>query len=835
MDEEDLKDIPITKILHRQKILNLVQQLLNPPTPRGSGTGKANSDCSATSTTAPSSPRGVSVVVPKQKHQVREVSVKCIYKDKVSHFMLTASDTFETFQYKLRGEFGCRLFAKYKDEEGDLVTIRNERDVRIMYAYAQKVRLTLILYSTRPEREKGEDGRVGNHKRKDFKQRMEDKKEKRREEREREEKEKRDKEKGKEKEERERGKGKEREEKDRKDKRKREKDKYGTIKSRTRKRTNNANFSTFEVLESFVDAVVSIDHRGIVLFFNGAAEDMFGWDREEMLGKNVNILMNDQDSKAHQGYLRKYRQRGRGAIMGKGKKVTAKSKQGRLFDVWLSLSETNVSYTAIIQEIQEGMRVRPTTSANSTSTASSAVDLSELFSFFDTYNEAVLVTLESGIIQYANKKVYATFGHDNLVGAPASIICPALCSSKGKDLLSDYLLSVKHGRQGIGIGAISHSAEFNIGAGLSTSPPLHDPTTTAPSHLLNESNQRDVLCYTSSGSIVAMILELSHQSIPDGRTVFTALFKYHKEDTHGHKQHLTVPGFSGSGGGGGGGSERGDSVMSREMMTVLQVQREVIASLLIPAMVINQDCLIQEMNSSALELFGYSLVEVLGRNVSMLMPVELREYHTRWVQDYAQTKKGKNLDGSSDVVGKGRMVVGISKGGRPLKIMLSVTAVDEREIEGEDRETIFTGILQPIDHDADPISQNEKLQQQISVLQLLALPACIITQDSKIRGFNPAAEELFGYKFFEVDRKDVSMLIPPGELRAKHPQLVQDFYKGKKKKEDSEIVGKERDVIGRHKNGHNIEIKLSVTELKDEEEDLSIYTGIFTTVALSSS
>ena len=351
--------------------------------------------------------------------------------------MLTNSDTFDTFQYKLRGEFGSRLFAKYKDADGDLVTIRNERDVKMMYSYAQKVRLTLILYSVRPARDEEEGTTVAAYKRKDFKKHMVEKREKRRgverererAEREREEKVKeKEKEKGKrERKEKRRDRETEREEKAKKEKKRRDRSERRMARSRaTTKKRNNANFSTFEVLESFVDAVVTIDHRGVILFFNGAAEDMFGWDREEILGKNATLLMNELDAKAHGGYLRRYRQRGRGGIMGKGKKVTAKAKGGRLFDVWLSLSETNVSYTAIIQEIQEGKRVMPMGG----STASSSMDLGELFSFFDMYTEAVVVMLESGIIQYANKKVYTTFGHENLVGAPASIICPALCSSK---------------------------------------------------------------------------------------------------------------------------------------------------------------------------------------------------------------------------------------------------------------------------------------------------------------------------------------------------------------------------------------------------------------------
>ena len=84
MDDDDLRELPIPKEVHRQKILYLVHQLINPQD-TSSQNSDGRSSTSATSTVAPSSPRGISVTIPREL-SAREVAVKCIFKDKVFFF-----------------------------------------------------------------------------------------------------------------------------------------------------------------------------------------------------------------------------------------------------------------------------------------------------------------------------------------------------------------------------------------------------------------------------------------------------------------------------------------------------------------------------------------------------------------------------------------------------------------------------------------------------------------------------------------------------------------------------------------------------------------------------
>ncbi|MCH8348493.1 MAG: PAS domain S-box protein, partial [Proteobacteria bacterium] len=57
------------------------------------------------------------------------------------------------------------------------------------------------------------------------------------------------------------------------------------------------------VLDTMVDGLVVIDEKGIVLNINKAGAEMFGYSEEEIIGNNVNMLMNPYDNKHHGGYL----------------------------------------------------------------------------------------------------------------------------------------------------------------------------------------------------------------------------------------------------------------------------------------------------------------------------------------------------------------------------------------------------------------------------------------------------------------------------------------------------------------------------------------------------
>ena len=90
-------------------------------------------------------------------------------------------------------------------------------------------------------------------------------------------------------------------------------------------------------LDAAVDAVVLIDHRGRLSAFNLAAERLFGYTAAEVLDQNVNVLMPEPDRSAHDGYLERYAATSVPHIIGVGREVTARRKDGSGFPAFLSV------------------------------------------------------------------------------------------------------------------------------------------------------------------------------------------------------------------------------------------------------------------------------------------------------------------------------------------------------------------------------------------------------------------------------------------------------------------------------------------------------------------
>ncbi|MBM4068286.1 MAG: PAS domain S-box protein [Planctomycetes bacterium] len=96
------------------------------------------------------------------------------------------------------------------------------------------------------------------------------------------------------------------------------------------------------LLEAIVDGVVSIDARGRILSFNPAAERMFGYRKEELLGQSVNILMPADYAAKHDSYIANYLNTGVKKIIGIGREVIGLRKDGSTFPMDLSVAEARV-------------------------------------------------------------------------------------------------------------------------------------------------------------------------------------------------------------------------------------------------------------------------------------------------------------------------------------------------------------------------------------------------------------------------------------------------------------------------------------------------------------
>jgi two-component system sensor kinase FixL len=111
------------------------------------------------------------------------------------------------------------------------------------------------------------------------------------------------------------------------------------------------------LLNASVDGVVTIDHLGRIQRFSRSAERLFGFSATELVGRNVNLLMTDEDRNAHDGYLARYLTTRVAHIVGTGREVTARRKDGSVFPVWLSIGavEGNAEprFVGFVQDLTE--------------------------------------------------------------------------------------------------------------------------------------------------------------------------------------------------------------------------------------------------------------------------------------------------------------------------------------------------------------------------------------------------------------------------------------------------------------------------------------------------
>ena len=107
------------------------------------------------------------------------------------------------------------------------------------------------------------------------------------------------------------------------------------------------------ILNTAHDAIITIDRSGVIQSVNSAAEQMFGYTAAEMVGNNVTLIMPSPYREEHDRYLSHYLETGEARIMGIGREVQARRKDGSVFSVDLAISEIRhlQLFTGMIRDI----------------------------------------------------------------------------------------------------------------------------------------------------------------------------------------------------------------------------------------------------------------------------------------------------------------------------------------------------------------------------------------------------------------------------------------------------------------------------------------------------
>ena len=111
------------------------------------------------------------------------------------------------------------------------------------------------------------------------------------------------------------------------------------------------------ILDAAVDSIVTIEESGAIESINAATERLFGYPREELIGRNVSVLMPSPYREEHDRHIGRYLRTGEARIIGIGREVEAVRKDGRVFPVDIAVSEVQLPgrrlFTGIIRDLTE--------------------------------------------------------------------------------------------------------------------------------------------------------------------------------------------------------------------------------------------------------------------------------------------------------------------------------------------------------------------------------------------------------------------------------------------------------------------------------------------------
>jgi two-component system sensor kinase FixL len=201
------------------------------------------------------------------------------------------------------------------------------------------------------------------------------------------------------------------------------------------------------IIENAIDGIITIDTSGIIESVNPAAAKIFGYNPDELIGRNINMLMPEPDHSNHDQYISNYLRTGHAKIIGIGREVIGKKKDGTTFPFLLGISEVQLEnkkiFTGIIHDITQIKK------------AETALRESEsrITSIVNTAVDGIITINERGLIEMMNPSSLKMFGYENaeeLLGKNISVLMPEPDKSQHDGYMENYHRTGKKKIIGIG-------------------------------------------------------------------------------------------------------------------------------------------------------------------------------------------------------------------------------------------------------------------------------------------------------------------------------------------------------------------------------------------------
>jgi len=220
------------------------------------------------------------------------------------------------------------------------------------------------------------------------------------------------------------------------------------------------------LLDSAPDSVVMVDGRGRMVLVNARTEEMFGYERSELLRQPIEMLLPDRFRERHERHLGEYFRNPRTRPMGLGLDLSGRRKDGSEFPVDISLSplETDAGplATAFIHDISDRLWAEEARRKSE-----------ERFgALIESAPDSVIIVDERGRIELVNAETELLFGYgrDELYGQPIEMLMPDRFRERHVDHRSRYLADPITRPMGVGLelaGRRRDGSEFPIDISLS--------------------------------------------------------------------------------------------------------------------------------------------------------------------------------------------------------------------------------------------------------------------------------------------------------------------------------------------------------------------------------
>jgi PAS domain S-box-containing protein len=200
------------------------------------------------------------------------------------------------------------------------------------------------------------------------------------------------------------------------------------------------------ILNTTVDGIVVIDAKGRIEAFNRGAQTLFGYPEEEVLGRNVNMLMPSPDHERHDAYLQRYLSTGEAKIIGIGRQVTGRRRDGRVFPVHLSVGEMRIDgqrkFTGMMHDLTKRADLEEALGASE----------ARWRAIIDSAVDGIVMIDAHGRIEAFNHAAERLFGYtiDEVLGRNVDMLMPSPYHEEHDTYLARYLATGRAKIIGIG-------------------------------------------------------------------------------------------------------------------------------------------------------------------------------------------------------------------------------------------------------------------------------------------------------------------------------------------------------------------------------------------------